>query len=144
MKVEELLRAKGAGVETIPPEAPVADAANRLRTKGIGSLVVTGRDGGVDGLLSERDIVVGLARHGAHVLEMRVADVMTRSVPACTPKDTIKHVMAQMTLHRNRHLPVLDEGRLCGIISIGDVVKNRLEELELETTVMRDAYLARS
>jgi CBS domain-containing protein len=144
MKVEQILRAKGADVETIAPHATVADAAHRLRSKGIGSLVVSSGDGRVDGLISERDIVLGLARHGGRVLELRVADVMTRSVTACTPTDTLKHVMAQMTLHRNRHLPVVENGRLCGIISIGDVVKNRLEELELETTVMRDAYLARS
>jgi CBS domain-containing protein len=144
MKVEQILRAKGTGVETIPPDASVADAAQRLRTKGIGSLVVSRGDDRVDGLISERDIVLGLARQGGRVLELRVADVMARSVPACTPDDTVKHVMAQMTLHRNRHLPVIENGRLCGLISIGDVVKNRLEELELETTVMRDAYLARS
>jgi CBS domain-containing protein len=143
MKVEEILRAKGAEVETIRPEAKVLMAVHRMRMQNVGALVVS-RDGKVEGVLSERDVVRGLTRHGADLLEMSVVAVMSRPVPVCSPGDSIVTVMAQMTRTRNRHVPVVDaDGQLCGIVSVGDVVKHRLEEMELETNVLRDAYLTR-
>jgi CBS domain-containing protein len=143
MKVEEILRAKGAEVETIRPEAKVVMAVHRMRMQNVGALVVS-RDGKVEGVLSERDIVRGLTRHGADLLDMSVVAVMSRPVPVCSPDDSLVTVMAQMTRTRNRHVPVVDAaGELCGIVSVGDVVKHRLEEMELETNVLRDAYLAR-
>ena len=94
-------------------------------------------------VVSERDIVLGLADRGARLLESTVREVMSKRVTTCAPADPLVQVMADMTRQRVRHLPVVSEGRLAGIISIGDVVKARLEELEMETNVLRDAYLAR-
>lgn len=143
MRVEEILRAKGRDVETIRPDAKMLMAVHRMRMQNVGSLVVS-RDGKVEGVLSERDVVRGLTRHGPDLLEMSVVAVMSRPVPVCAPEDSLVTVMGQMTRTRNRHLPVVDAGgTLCGIVSIGDVVKHRLEEMELETNVLRDAYLAR-
>ena len=143
MKVEDVLRAKGQVVETIRPDAKVLIAVHRMRMQNVGALVVS-RDSRVEGVLSERDIVRGLTRHGAELLDMSVVAVMTRSVPVCSPDDSLATVMAQMTRTRNRHIPVVDAGGvLCGVVSVGDVVKHRLEEMELETSVLRDHYLAR-
>jgi len=142
MRVENLLHAKGGYVETIDAGATVADAAQRLRTRGIGALIVSKDGQTIEGLVSERDIVTGLVHHGNRLGRLRVGDVMTHAVVTCSPGDTLKTVMAEMTHRRIRHLPVVESGRLVGIISIGDVVKHRLEELELETNVMRDAYIA--
>jgi CBS domain-containing protein len=143
MRVADILQGKGAEVETIRPDAKVLVAVHRMRMQNVGALVVS-RDGAkVEGLLSERDVVRGLTRHGAGLLEMGVVAVMSRNVPTCSPDDPLTSVMAQMTRSRNRHVPVVDDGALCGIVSVGDVVKHRLEELELETSVMRDVYLTR-
>ena len=142
MKVEGILKAKGRSVETARPDTPMLVVVHKLATMRIGALVVTDDGARVDGVVSERDVVTGLNRHGAALLEMRVGDVMSRGVPVCSPDDSIKHVMAEMTRSRHRHVPVVEHGRLCGIVSIGDVVKNRLEELELETNVLRDVYRA--
>lgn len=143
MRVDDILRAKGSEVETIRPDAKVLMAVHRMRMQNVGALVVC-RDGKVKGVLSERDIVRGLTHHGAELLEMSVVAVMSRPVPVCAPGDSLTTVMAKMTRTRNRHVPVVDStGELCGIVSVGDVVKHRLEEMELETNVLRDHYLAR-
>ena len=143
MKVQDILHNKGSVVETIRPDAKVLMAVHRMRMQNVGALVVS-RDGErVDGVLSERDIVRGLTNHGAGLVEMSVVAVMSRTVPTCAPGDSLTSVMSQMTRTRNRHVPVVEDGRLCGILSVGDVVKHRLEELELETNVLRDAYLTR-
>ncbi len=143
MRVESILEKKGRHVETIAPDAGLQLAVHKLTANNIGALVVT-RDGErVEGVISERDVVRGLAKRGAELLDATVASVMSRGVPVCSPDDLLTAVMDQMTRTRNRHLPVVDRGRLCGIVSIGDVVKHRLEEVELEANVLRDAYLAR-
>ena len=143
MKVENILETKGRHVETIHPDATVLLAVHKLTMQNIGALVVS-RDGErVDGVLSERDVVRGLARHGTTFLDSPVNAVMTRRPPVCAPDETLATVMSQMTRTRNRHLPVVEDGRLRGIVSIGDIVKHRLEEMELETSVLRDAYLSR-
>jgi CBS domain-containing protein len=143
MRVVDILQLKGAVVETIRPDAKVLVAVHRMRMQNVGALVVS-RDGvRVEGVLSERDIVRGLTRHGAGLLEMSVVSVMSRGVPVCAPDDSLTVVMGQMTRTRNRHIPVVESGQLCGIVSVGDVVKHRLEEMELETSVLRDAYLTR-
>ena len=144
MKVQDVLAAKGQAVETIRPDAKVLIAVHRMRMQNVGCLVVS-RDGEtVEGVLSERDIVRGLTRHGAELLDMSVVAVMSRTVPVCSPGDSLTAVMDQMTRSRNRHVPVVDSGgRLCGLVSIGDVVKHRLEDMVLETSVLRDAYLSR-
>jgi CBS domain-containing protein len=142
MKVEAILEAKGRRVDTTPPGTTVAAAVHEMTTRGIGALVVSADGERVDGVVSERNVVRALSRRGAGLLNMAVSEIMSRNVPVCTPHDTISHVMAEMTRTRNRHLPVVEGGKLRGIISIGDVVKNRLEELELETAVLRDSYIA--
>ncbi len=143
MKVADILNSKGSQVETIRPDAKVLMAVHRMRMQNVGALVVS-RDGvKVEGVLSERDVVRGLTRHGADLLDMGVVAVMSRNVPTCSPDDPLSAVMAQMTRTRNRHVPVVDSDGLCGILSVGDVVKHRLEEMELETNVLRDAYMSR-
>ena len=143
MKVQDVLAAKGPEVETIRPDAKVLIAVHRMRMQNVGALIVS-RDGErVEGVLSERDIVRGLTRNGADLLDMSVVAVMSKNGPMCSPGDSLVTVMDQMTRSRNRHVPVVEGGRLCGIVSVGDVVKHRLEEMELETNVLRDAYLTR-
>jgi CBS domain-containing protein len=144
MNVDVILREKGGVVETVRPDAKLMLAVHRMRLQNVGALVVS-RDGTqVEGVLSERDIVRGLTRFGADLLEMGVAAVMSRGVPVCSPGDSITSVMDKMTRTRNRHVPVVEDGRLCGIVSLGDIVKRRLEDMQLETNVLRDAYLGRS
>ena len=141
MKVDTVLRKKGSTVVTTAPLTSVKNAADRLRAEKIAALVVT--DGGaIVGIISEREIVHALSRYGEELLQKHVDDIMTAAVVTCAPDDTLRHVMGLMTRHHVRHLPVLDHGRLAGIISIGDVVKHRLDELQLEADVMRDAYLS--
>jgi CBS domain-containing protein len=145
MKVDTILKSKGHVVETIRPSQTIAVAVEHMRKAKIGALVVSEDGSTVAGILSERDLARGLAEHGASILNMAVKDLMTRKVITCAPEDSITRLMAVMTSQRIRHIPVVDgDGRLAGIISIGDVVKNRLEELELEAAVLRDAYIARS
>ncbi len=141
MKVQAILEAKGSDIVSIGPATTIMFAAGRLRLDNIAALVVL-EDERMVGIVVERDIVRALSRHGVEVLHMQVAGIMTEPV-TCAPTDDLKHVMGLMTRYRTRHLPVFDHGKLAGIVSIGDVVKHRLEELELETTVLRDAYLAR-
>jgi CBS domain-containing protein len=143
VKVENILQSKGWAVETISPGATMAHAIHRLTSAGIGGLVVSSDDETVEGTLSERDVVWALQRHGPNVLELFVADCMSRGGPVCTPETTVQDAMGEMTRRRQRHLPVLRDGKLCGLISIGDVVKYRLDELELEASVLRDAYITR-
>jgi CBS domain-containing protein len=143
MNVAGILRVKGASVVTIRSDATVGNLVRGLREERIGAMVVSEDGRSVLGIISERDVVRGLADRGPRILEAPVADLMTREVVTCDPGDTVKQVMAEMTRRRIRHLPVVKDGALCGIISIGDVVKNRLEEMETETNVLREAYLAR-
>lgn len=138
MKVDEVLKAKGREVETIRPDQSMVMALHRLATLGIGALVVSKDGQRADGLIGERDIVRSLNKHGAQVMNLTVADVMMKSVPVCSAADSLKHVMQQMTRTRNRHLPVVDGGRLAGLVSIGDIVKHLVEEVELESRVLRD------
>ncbi len=142
MHVAAILREKGRAVETAGVKATVMDVAARLSALRIGAIVVTNDDGSIAGIVSERDIIRGVGREGASVLDWPVADIMTRSVMTCVESDTVGTLMATMTTHRFRHLPVLDQGRLSGIISIGDVVKHRVAEAELEATMMRDYITA--
>jgi len=142
MKVETILKAKGGHVVTVQPNATVGTAIRRLKLERIGALVVSQNGVELQGMISERDIVLGLAEHGGGLLQLQVAELMTREVRTCTPQDSIKHVMGEMTRSRVRHLPVIEHGKLVGVVSIGDVVKNRLEEVELEASVLRDAYIA--
>ena len=143
MKVESILRRKGAHVETVTSETTVSSAVWSLRTKEIGALVVSDDGHSIRGVFSERDVVRALAAHGGALLGMRVAQVMSPVVVTCTPEDTVQRLMAEMTRRRVRHIPVVDERGLRGIVSIGDVVKHRLDELEMEANVLRETLIVR-
>ena len=142
MRVADVLKQKGSTVITIHTYAPVTAATEILHSKNIGALPVLDKEARLVGIISERDIINGLAQHGVQVLTMHVEKIMTEHVFTCTPNHHISDIMARMTRHRVRHLPVVEDDQLCGIISIGDVVKNRLDEMKTETGVLRDLYLA--
>ena len=131
MRIADVLRNKGAGVLTTSPDTVLSDLISGLVGRNVGAMVVVGADA-VIGIVSERDVVRMLHEHGADALECRVADVMTGDVVTCTSEDTVDGLSALMTTHRVRHVPVVDDGRLAGIVSIGDVVKTRMEELQAE------------
>lgn len=137
MNVETILRTKGRAVATIRPGETVGAAVDALISRNIGALVVSEDGERVDGIISERDIVHALARHGSRLLLAGVAEVMTQPVVTCDPTEGVGELMAEMTNRRIRHLPVIEDGRLCGIVSIGDVVKNRLDEIEFEARSLR-------
>ena len=137
MNVETILGTKGRAVATIRPEDTVSAAVEALVSGNIGALVASEDGEHVDGIISERDIVHALARHGDALLALTVAEVMTRSVVTCDPTESVAELMAEMTNRRIRHLPVVQNGLLCGIVSIGDVVKNRLDEIEYEARSLR-------
>jgi len=138
MHVETILRNKGRSVTTIAPEARISAAVALLRRHAIGALVVSRDGAAIDGILSERDIVAALADHGAATLDLAVRDLMSREVITCRRDDAIADLAALMTERRIRHLPVVDRGALVGIVSIGDVVKNRIDEVENEASSMRE------
>jgi CBS domain-containing protein len=139
--VETILRQKGTDVATIEPDASIRRAADWLRVKNIGALVVTSGEA-VLGLISEREIVHGFSRYGETATSMPVKEIMRYGVITVSPDESVNRVMKLMTHHRVRHMVVLRGGKLAGIVSIGDVVKHRLEDLELETNVLRDVYNA--
>ena len=140
MHVGRILKEKGSDVVTTEPERTIAETAQLLDRRKIGAVLVLGADGSVAGVLSERDVVRGIARHGERALSMAVRDLMTREVIVCEPKDTVQDVMGLMTHRRVRHVPVVEDGRLVGIVSIGDVVKGRLGDFEMEAESLR-AYV---
>lgn len=143
MIVRTILKDKSsADVATTVAGQKIGDAAKLLDQRRIGALVVVDEQRSLAGILSERDIVRGLARHGLAVLEMRVGDLMTADVLTCTPDETIDGVMGTMTSNRIRHLPVLEGGKLAGIITIGDVVKARLEETTLQVDSLREYVMS--
>jgi CBS domain-containing protein len=137
LNVETILRNKGNRVATIRPEATVADAVDMLNRERIGALVVSEDGARVDGILSERDIVMALGDHGGDLMSRPITAIMTRNVITCEPSDSVGELMAEMTNRRIRHFPVVSSGRLCGIVSIGDLVKSRLDEVEFEANSMR-------
>jgi len=138
MNVREILSVKGREVVTIDPNANLATAAKVLAERRIGALVVTGPEDRIVGILSERDIVTALAKCGIDALETKITKVMTRKVTTCSLSDTISSIMDSMTAGKFRHVPVVEQGRLAGIISIGDVVKHRLMEMENDQAALRD------
>ncbi|MGU3499722.1 CBS domain-containing protein [Mycobacterium sp. C31M] len=129
MRIADVLKAKGAAVETISPETSVADLLTGLVNRNIGAMVVVGHEGPV-GIVSERDVVHRLHDLGADLLTRPVSEIMTTHLLFCSPEDSVDSLSAAMTHHRVRHIPVLQDGKLAGIVSIGDVVKTRMQELE--------------
>ena len=138
MIVKNILAGKGGNVITINPTADVIAAAKLMAERGIGAVVALGADHRIVGILSERDIVQALAEHGLAVLSEPVSQIMTRAVKTCSEDDTIGDLMARMTVGRFRHLPVVQQERLIGIVSIGDVVKSRVEEIDQEAKALRE------
>lgn len=141
MSVANILADKGRDVQTIQPHRTLAEAARILAERRIGAAVVTGADGSVLGILSERDIVRAVSEAGADALNEPVSRRMTAKVMTCPESTTIETAMEMMTSGKFRHLPVVQNGRLSGIVSIGDVVKRHIEKIEAETKAMRD-YIA--
>ena len=141
MHVAEILSAKGREVATITSERKLSEAVDELARRRIGALVVVEGRGRIVGILSERDIVRSIAKRGGDLLGDTVGSIMTREVVTCKEDETINRVMGRMTRGRFRHLPVVEDGRLAGIVSIGDVVKARIEEVEHEAEDMR-TYIA--
>jgi CBS domain-containing protein len=131
MRIADVLRGKGGAVVTIKPDATVAELVAGLADHNIGAMVVAGPDG-VKGIVSERDVVRQLHTHGASVLSRPVEKIMTTLLSTCTKEDTVDSLTLLMTENRVRHVPVLEDGKLIGIVSIGDVVKTRMQELETE------------
>ena len=141
MNVAAILKLKGRDVVTASPGTSLLEIAQRLGEHKIGCIVIVDEGGNVSGIVSERDIVRELARIGAPVMEEPVEVYMTKSVVTCREADTIDRLMGEMTAHRVRHMPVVERGRLVGLVSIGDVVRMRIAEAEMEAAAMRD-YIA--
>lgn len=141
MKVSRILHFKGGEVITVSPDRPILEIVTLLKERGIGAVVVVGDDGTIAGILSERDIVHALADRATDLARLRAADLMTTQVSICESDHPVNDVMRQMTEGRFRHVPVVDDGRLAGIISIGDVVRARIEELEREREALQH-YIA--
>lgn len=141
MKVETILQRKGRDVVTISPDTTVAEAVSVVCKRRIGAVIVVGGDGGVQGIFSERDLIMGVNDRGAEILRTPVRDVMTKEVHSCTRQNTVIEVMEMMTRRRIRHVPVIEAGTLIGLVSIGDAVKHRIAETENEAEALRD-YIA--
>ena len=136
--VGNILKFKGHDVITVRPDQSLGDAVKILNKHKIGALVVTGSTGEVVGVLSERDVVMSLAKHGTGSLDRPLSESMTTRVVTCSVHDTIDDIMSRMTHGRFRHIPVVEEAQLLGIISIGDVVKRKIEQSEFEVVALRE------
>jgi CBS domain-containing protein len=143
MRVSDVLKVKGSAVKTIEPNATLKVFAQGLNAERVGAMVVRDAAGALKGIISERDLVRGFAEYGAELQGMKVADLMTRQVVTCSPDDGVAAVANVMTQRRIRHLPVVVNGEIAGLISIGDVLKHRLDEVQLEANVLRDFAIAR-
>jgi CBS domain-containing protein len=137
MHVSEVLKKKG-GLFTIKPDATISEAIRRLKYHKISALPVSVTEGSITGLITERDIMHAIAAHGPETLDMPIEQFMSQSVFYCTPEDTLKHITHLMVLNHARHLLVATDGKIVGIISKGDILRNQLDESELEVNVMRD------
>lgn len=143
MKIKDVIRAKGSDVSTVGPDTTIIDLLAGLDARGVGAMVVISDSGSLVGIVSERDVVRQLHSRGPSMLGGSVQDIMTTDVATCEPHDGIEHVMRLMTERRFRHLPVMKEGQLVGIVSIGDVVKSRIDEL-VSTTAHLESYISGS
>jgi len=142
MKVADLLAGKGSTVKTIEPTASIRTLAQKLKSESIGAMVVSADQLRIVGIISELDVVPRYADYGPAVDNLTVADLMTRGVITCKPEDKISEVSRVMTNRRIRHLPVKNGDRLVGLVSIGDVLKHRIDEIQLEANVLRDYAIA--
>jgi len=142
MTIANILKGKHTAVLWVPPALAVGAAAERLRSANVGVMIVSNDGESVLGLISERDIAHGLAVHGAALPSLKVSDLMARSVITCTPEDSVAEIARIMTMRRIRHIPVTDGGKVVGVVSIGDVLKSRISEVELEANLLRDLAVA--
>jgi CBS domain-containing protein len=138
MKVSDILKTKGSAVITVRRDETVLDLSEKLRQERIGAAIVSMDGTTIDGIVSERDVAYAVAAHASRLPTVLVETIMTKVVVVCSPDDTVNEVMSVMTKQRFRHLPVQDGQKLVGIISIGDVMKHRLSEVQLEADVLRD------
>ncbi len=143
MRVSDILKAKGSAVKTIESTATLRALAQGLKIEGVGAMVVKDAKDAVQGIISERDLARGLAEFGGELSSMPVSALMTKAVITCAPEDSVVAVAKVMTQRRIRHLPVVVDGKLAGLVSIGDVIKHRLDEVQLEANVLRDFALSR-
>lgn len=142
MQVSQILKTKGSAVKTVRPTASVRAVAQALRNEGVGVMVVTDETGGLKGIISERDLTRAIADFGDGLLNLTAADLMTSDVVTCTPDDGVSNIARTMTQRRVRHLPVLSGRKIVGLVSIGDVLKHRLDEVQMEANVLRDVAIA--
>ena len=142
MRVADILKIKGSTVKTVTPDETALELSEKLNAAQIGAMIVSDDGTSIDGIISERDLAYGLAAHGRELPRIAVSKLMTKVVLVCSPEDSITDVMKLMTQRRIRHLPVKDGAQLVGIISIGDVLKHRLGEVQLEANVLRDYAMA--
>jgi len=142
MFVREVMARKGRDVKRVTPDEPLEVAAALMRLERIGALVVTSDEDRLAGLVSEKDVVRAVVDYGARALQMPVADFMDDRPVTCASEDSVAKVARLMTLHRARHVPVVDDGRIAGVISIGDIVRDRFEEMQLERDTLRDLALS--
>jgi CBS domain-containing protein len=141
MSIQAILDRKGRGVITINRSATLKDAADQMVKHGIAALIVTSGDV-IAGITSEREVVRAIANHGERALAMPVTEALAPGIFRIAPQDSLKQAMNLMTRHRVRHLPVVADGKLVGIVSIGDIIKRRVDDLEMESNVLRDVYIA--
>lgn len=141
MTVANILKTKGQEIFTVTAGEPVTTAIAVLCAKRIGAVVVLDDRGTIAGIFSERDLVHAMNKHGKAVFDKKVGELMTRTVVTCAPTDPIAGIMGMMTMQRFRHVPVVQEGRMIGVVSIGDVVKSRIEEAQAEVDALRQ-YIA--
>ena len=144
MFVREILHRKGHEIKTLRPDDPLEQGAAHMKLERVGALVVCGEDKKLKGVLSERDVVNAVVDYGARALQMKASEAMDTRPVTCSPDDTIATVARKMTLARVRHVPVVEDGEIRGIVSIGDIVKERFEEMELERNTLRDLAGAHS
>ena len=141
MQVETILQSKGTVVHTVSTSTPVAEAVRTLNERRIGAVVVVDDQGAVAGILSERDVVRHLTGDPAQLLAAPVSNIMTKTVITCSRDTAVSELMEQMTRYRIRHIPIIEDGKLAGIVSIGDVVKRKIEETEQEAIALKE-YIA--
>jgi CBS domain-containing protein len=142
VKVADILRIKGSVVKTVPPHETALLLSGQMRAEQIGALVVSSDGNSIEGIVSERDLAYGLATYGGRLPTVPISQLMTKAVAVCSPEDSVTDIMKLMTIRRIRHVPVKDGDQLVGIISIGDVLKHRLGELQVEADVLRDYVVA--
>ena len=143
MRISRLLDQKGSFVATVHTDTPIIEVIRELDRRGVGALIVSDDGSSIAGIVSERDVVRVIGQFGTAILTSRVEMIMSRGVRTCSPDDTVESLMSTMTDHRIRHVPVTEGGKLVGIVSIGDMVKARLDELERDRDALEQYITAR-